>query len=354
MVRDWTTDTTYTFTGVHGAAQTGGHRLIAYKRDLAPAGPYELQVVRLPENVVIFDGLQQKQTGPWLLDTLALSPKRELLQVWSTLGEQGPKHRSLVYALTEDGPSTLQLTYDATVSYTEYEAAVSTELWAMSFQPPYSWAWHGPFGGNDLQAGYTVNGGAVFGLLAVDANVFFSVWLGSKASDIMVFDPVGGNRKLVSFPSKIVGGACCLVTDGKDMTWLQGSDLVSEDTYATMNVMASPFATSAADLKPHVLRPAFQKDVAGGGGVIGGGYALYSEAAKGQGRRILTRLSDGYYWVIAPRPGRDWAESLYVDAEELALVEVLVGKFVAGDWTIVRRTIASLGPPRPPGSGFDP
>jgi len=68
---------------------------------------------------------------------------------------------------------------------------------------------------------------------------------------------------------------------------------------------------------------------------------------------VLTRLSDGYYWVIAERPGFLWVRALYVDSEEIAMVASADdGTYHATNWTIVRLSIASLGDPLPPGSGF--
>ncbi len=352
LVRDWSDDTVYTFGAVMGTASSNA-KWIAYKRYLKAGGPNEFQVVRLPENKVVFDEFEFSDIhANWSTSPRRLTSPKGLLEIWQSLVDNSG-HKSLLYVLDLDDPMP-HLSFAATVGWHAYEAAISPDLWAMTFQPPYSWKWHASSAANELQLGYQIGGGALFGLETVGSNLFFSVWLGGKASDIMVFDPVGGNRTLVTFPSKTVGGACCLLTDGKDMTWLQGADLVGDDTYAAVNLMAAPFATSVAELKPHVVRPAFQKSVIAGGGAIGGGYALYSEAANGQVRKILTRLSDGYYWVVAPRQGRDWSQILYVDSEEFAMVEELVGKFTYGSWTIVRRSIASLGPPRPPGSGFDP
>ncbi len=353
LVRDWSSDDSYTFGDVVGAARNG-IRYIGYKRFLAPAGPYETQVVKLPENSVVFDAIQPHQIGPWVLDIKAVSDIRHIVEVFDTLNDGTAKHHSLIYTL--DGPNAVpHLSYDEVVSWMPYEWTVSANLWALTVQPPYSWAWHGVEPSNQLQPGNS-GSGVFFGPQAVGSNVFYSVWQGSTASDVMVFDPVGGNRKLITFPSKKVGGACCLLTDGTEMTWLQGADLTSGESYATENLMASPFATSTEALKPRVVRPAFQHDVYTGGGVMGGGYALHTEALTGDNSRvILTRLVDGYYWIIAPRPGRDWVDTLYVDGEELALLEARTPPpKITGYWTIVRRAIASLGPPRAPGSGFDP
>jgi hypothetical protein len=310
----------------------------------------ETQVVRLPENKVIFNGIEQDEHGPWFLSSRGLGRDAYLFELAKTFGNGG--HHSLVYMLPASRGVPV-LTYQADVSWTPYEAAVTPELWAMTFQPPFSWKWHGATPANSLQPGYAINYGALFGLEAVGSTVFFSSWLGDKASDVFVFDPLGGSRKLITFSSKAVGGACCLLTDGKELVWLEGQGLVSGETYSSVNLMASPYATSTADLKPRVLRPAYQKHVITGGGVMGGGYVVHGEANGPGVRDIVTRLSDGHYWVLPPRAGKSWGRALYVDAEELAIVENIKDKFTKGHWTIVRRTIASLGAPRAPGSGFD-
>ncbi len=351
LVRDWSNDTSYTFGGVHGVSQSTSRR-IAYKRYLTPTGPYELQIVRLPENIVVFDAWQRAELGPWFVDTLALSRDRALTQVWKST-DNTAKHWNLLYAL-DPSPAAMKasLVYDEVVSYLELETAASADLWAISFQPPHAWKWHGSAPSNQLQPGYSTPG-YVGGLEASGPNLFFDTH--TSVDDIMVFDPVGGNRKLVTFASAQVGGACGLRTDGKDMAWYQGGP-ISGKTYSSVDLVAAPFATFAADIVPHVVRPAYQNFLDGCGGLLGGGYHLSREVhdSGANQRVVLTRLSDGNYWILAPRPGRNWAELLYVDAEELAIVETLTGKFTHGDWTIVRRTIASLGPPRPPGSGFDP
>ncbi len=350
LVRDWSKDDSYTFVGAHGVAG-GGLRYIGYLRYLKPGGPNEIQLVRFPGNQVIFDAYQASDAAfSWNIDVLAMSESRQLLQVWkSKLDNSGLD--AWIYLL-QSGNAIPELSFVGFLKSMYLEAATSSDMWALSAQPPHSWQWHSSVPGNQLQPGYS-SPGYVRGLAASGSSLFFDAH--TSVDDIMVFDPVGGNRKLITFASAQVGGACGLRTDGKDMAWYQGGP-INGNAYTSVNLMAAPFATSTPDLKPQVLRPAFQNVLSACGGTIGGGYHLGKELQSGGAYypMVLTRLSDGYYWVIPPRPSRAWAEVLYVDDEELAIVEVLVGKPINGAWTIVRRTIAPLGPPRPPGSGFDP
>jgi hypothetical protein len=104
----------------------------------------------------------------------------------------------------------------------------------------------------------------------------------------------------------------------------------------------------ASQLTPVRLR----RSAPGGGCLLtaGGGHVVGVEGRDA----VVTRVDDGFFWRVPPRVGFEWGRPLYVDAVELALVELPTDETalaygVYGEaWTIVRRTIASLGKPQPP------
>lgn len=88
---------------------------------------------------------------------------------------------------------------------------------------------------------------------------------------------------------------------------------------------------------------------------------LHNEGKQGSPiyQTTLTRLSDGAYWILTAPPGYTLGSTLYVDAEELAVMEgsgtdvfVDAGQVAGESWSILRRSIASLGPPTLPDAGM--
>jgi hypothetical protein len=208
------------------------------------------------------------------------------------------------------------------------------------------------------------DGRFLVGMNAVGSTILFSAFHVPGPYELFAWDPVGGTRTLLALPSVMDGGAGALYTDGIDLVWLHGTGFIPDtQTFQQMRMMTAPYTTQSAALKPRDLRASFQNLLIDARATVGGGYALYVETewlgpGSNKHYHTLTRLSDGAYWVLAPRPGFRWSLPLYVDAEEFALVEdALKDVFVdAGlqsgeSWTIVRRTIASLGPPILPDAG---
>lgn len=352
LVVDWSDDDAYRVLAQAGAAG-GGYRYLGYTRYLGAKGQREVQIVRLPDNVVLFDAVYRSDAGPWVIGPRRLSPFGHLLEL---MGTDGPGHHSVMYFVPPDG-SGLSVMLNTVVSWGAYEVSVSSDLWAMSYLGAMAWDWHERAFNNEMSPGWSSpDGRSMFNLEAVGSNVFFSTWAGDRLSHIEAWDQATGSAPLVSFPSKDIGGACCLETDGQTMVWFQASGYQGEERFDEVVLNKAPLATTAAELQPTLVRPAYQNHVLTGGGVVGGGYALHVESPLGapieEHRAILTRLADGHYWLISPRPGRLLSMPMYVDGEELALVESNPNGYHATNWTIVRLTIASLGDSLPPGSGF--
>ena len=349
MVIDWSDDDRFRILGQVGAAGDG-HRYLGFTRYLSAKGPYEVQLVRVTDNLVILDAIYQSKGGPWLIRPRAASPDGHIVELTGSTADPA-QHQSVTY-LVPAGGGPPELMLNEVVPWGMLEVTVSSELWAVAYQGGLAWGWHERSFSNEMNPGWSSpDGRLMLGIQAVGGNVFFNT-LGPR--HIEVWTAADGARALVDFPSSNEG-ACCFTTDGKDMVWLQGTGAQGDHTYAQVQVMRSPFATTAAALEPTVMRPAFTNGLFGVG-EVGGGYAAHLESKIGapgeDGRIIITRLSDGHYWVLAPPRGLTWHIPLYVDDEEVAIVVNNPDGYHATNWNIQRRSIAALGDPLPPGSGF--
>lgn len=272
LVDDWA-DNGHRVLDARGAS-AGGTRYIGYQRDLGNMpgadGPREVQIVRLPDNVVTFDAIMpyEVKDGVCFMQLDAIAPEVALLYSYVQLSDPTKSER-LVHTVPTGG-GTPQLSFDHVDSYYPLESQVTSSLWAATYGRR-ELAWHGPGLANTMQIAWTApNGRLLDSMQAIGGTIFFSS-LNQPGSDIVVWDVDGGSRTLIGYPSPTAGAACCLRSDGQTMVWFQGQGLdAKKGTYADVRLMASPHATHAADVKPRTLRPAFQDYVDTGGGVIGG------------------------------------------------------------------------------------
>ncbi|MBI4951683.1 MAG: hypothetical protein HY908_06590 [Myxococcales bacterium] len=367
FVPDWG-DPKYRFYGALGGSD-GTTRYIGYTRNLGlkPGFPLvaigtELQIVRLPDNVVTFDALiPPEATGTCALQLRALSEGAATLESYVGTDVPGPNHHRLMFLPA--GESVPHIVYEWTGFGAPLEADASEALFAASYGRK-DLHWHGPEPSGTFPSAWTSPDGRYLNSLSVfGSTVFFSADRGPLYFEQHVWDPVEGVRTLISAPNGAEGGVCCARGDGQDLVWFQGSGVLDpvHNTYSQVDLMASPYATHAQEVHPRKLRSAHRDYLwAGPTGVVGGGYAAHLEFRLGleDYRVTVTRISDGAYWVLPDRPGFSWSMPLYVDAEELAVV-LAPGKDVfqsegllsGHQYTIVRFEIGKLGPPTGMGSG---
>jgi hypothetical protein len=161
-------------------------------------------------------------------------------------------------------------------------------------------------------------------------------------SAVMAYDDLRGTHSLVSFGDDKTRGAMNVGTDGKDLVWTYGEGKQPlEHAYPTLSLMAAPYTTDPAALKPRRVRA----DQAVGGGesfIVGCGYAGH----HGNPRRndFIVRLADGAGWVLE---GSEDGSVIWGDILGFTCSEVFV-MLKDPVMSIVRIDLASLGPGLPP------
>jgi hypothetical protein len=363
LVDDWAA-TPYRFFNALGAARDG-KRWISYERNLGPplsqfgGYPLEIQIVRLPENVVTFDaimpdGLADGACTQWMH---ALAPDAMLLELFASPASDFSTHHRMVYSGDPDHALPV-LSFERTDGKAVTSATASSQLWAVTYDFFNVLEWHPSSFTDQMAVGWTAPGAQTIlasTLASAGATVFFST-AGGASHDILAWDLDAGGRALLGSSSPSPGAACCLGTDGKDMAWLQGSGWPPNggvaDTFDEVWLFTSPQGTTPQALQPRPLRKTIEISLTGSL-VVGGGYVLASELQlPGTMTQLtLTRISDGAYWVIPAPSGFAVGSPLYVDAEEFAYLKspgkdlFIDAGLQSGAWTIVRQTIAALGSP---------
>lgn len=331
---------------------------MAYTRHLGGQPlPYEIQIVRLPANEVIFDALLPDFGASCRLYVDALAAPVALLHLSLNTSDSWI-HRRIAMTLSTEAAD-LDIILDRTDDLIAQENSVTSELWTGRYNNT-DFRWHTLEPSNDMPVAWQAPAGTVlYDVRAAASSVFFSTETNGRYYDVMVWDAAAGSRMLIEKPNDAPGGACCLATDGTDMVWLEGSGYQSAtQSYSDVTLVHSPFATSPQDLDPRELRAAVQHFLLGTWAVVGGGYALHVESGRPDDEErhaTLTRLGDGAYWEIVPRAGFAWGHPLYVDAQEFALVEgagpevTLDASLTPGEsYTVLRYSIDSLGAPKIP------
>ena len=361
LVIDWTNEESSHLLLQTGVA-TAGDRYLAYGRMDGFGSAIEHQIVHLPSNEVVFNSIAQppsKPFGNWSGGIRRSTPAGHLIEYFASTAENTFQHHSLTYIvpLEKDAYALPEATLNEIVDWGALFGSLSDELWAVGFQGGMGWGWHGIELSPGLNAGWSSpDGREVTELEALGSTIFFGTFGGAGPTELLTWNAADGAAPLITYPTKNDGGACCLSLGPTEMTWFECQGLQSGNQYATCNAMASPVATSPSSLVPRVLREGYQDHLVAGLGITSSSYDVRLEkslAAATLPRVILTRLSDGHYWVVPPRPDRTWINVAYLDDEELALLEARVINGALGPTTtIVRLRVDSLGMPLPPGSGF--
>jgi hypothetical protein len=359
LVHDWG-DPTYRILEVLGASD-GTNRFIAYNRWYAPGSTFglETQLVRLPDNEVVFNVLMSGLSTPCRFVPHALSSSALLGETYYGLGDGIPGATMHMMRIGTSAGSADIVFWHEGDDY-PLESVVTTDLWAVIYGgQAVHWSGFAPTTSLE-NAWSSPDGRFAYDMSGVGSTLFFSTrFLSGQLFDMFAWDPVEGTRPLVAIGDATRGGACCVASDGTDMVWLQGSGAYDpvDQAHEVIDLMHSPHATHASELEPRRLRTTFSNNL-NRPVIVGGGYALTTEVVTSQGetqpkQHVLTRIADGAYWIIPPRLGRAWGPLLYVDAEDLALAEVPTAETIIEEglqpsvYTIVRLKVAELGPPTP-------
>lgn len=155
------------------------------------------------------------------------------------------------------------------------------------------------------------------------------LWVDDSTS-AAIWGPSSGANVLLSNGDSVTRGVAGLATDGKDMVWIEGSqpvDAGGTDIYGEVAIMTSPFATSASQLVPKVLRSDLSGYAWASKIVVGCGHAARSGYLKStdgslRGGTIVTRLSDGHAWLLPNGPGLDfgWRTPLAITCDEVFVI----------------------------------
>ena len=343
-----------------GAAR-GGTRYIGFQNDLPGSDRVEFEIVRTNDNVVTFDALALSWVHRCAFDLDALTPDNVLLDAYSTVADGGQAHRFFRFVMSP-GESIPHLVFDQTTSTVQQRYAVSGALWAASYGANRAMQWHDLTFATAPNIGWqSPDGREMLALQAVGSTILASTALVHRSYSTLLWNPSDGPASLVEYASIDQGGACCTGADGTNMVWLEGAgwqrpDADVIDMFAEVWLMASPSVTRPADLRPRKLRRAFTDFLEGEPIVVGGGYALTTEGRMTDptNRLVLTRLTDGAFVSISAPSGFLWLSALYVDDTELAAFQkpATGSDYFAKPLSIVRQTIASLGPFQPSDAGL--
>ncbi|MCP3060091.1 hypothetical protein LXT21_15005 [Myxococcus sp. K38C18041901] len=330
-----------------GAARDGA-RMLGYSqvRDAS----VELRVEDLTRGQVLFLARVREGTKGCDLRLRDLSTDRALFEGNAIDGRMHP--RSLIGVSFEDasasvrvwsrpeGASPLEAVLGpGGMASTTTRRRVWSARWEADSEPVE--AWSAP-DRSVVAAHLTVGGDALLFSALDEGRASLWSWREGEPARPLVLPPAGS-------------GAACPRTDGEHLVWFQGQGYDAErHAFTRMDLMTSPLVHHAEDLRPRRLRSSRQDFLTDVSAVVGGGHALHLETRRGESRGtlVLTRLADGATWHLPPRAGFHWGAPLYVDAEELAVVEdaperaFATGALGPGEaWTVVRRTVSSLGPP---------
>jgi hypothetical protein len=341
-----------------GAARRGT-RYIAFDRYSGPPSErVELQIVRIPENTVTFDGILDdvNHDCTFLIDSV--SPDTVLLEGYVQADATGNLNRFFRFVMKPE-ESTPRLIFDRTDSVLYETRTASAALWAASYARGWAMQWSPLTFANDANVGWmSPDGRAIISAQAVGATVLAGTALAGSSYAIMLWNPTDGAKPLVQYDSIQQGGACCVHSDETDMVWFEGGGWAagSPETFSDLWLMTSPLVTNPKDLQPRKLHRAYQNFLVGGTVVVGGGYALASERRVGESasRLVLTRLSDGAFVSVLPPAGFVWVYPLYVDDTELAAFQKPQDgpQSFQKPLSIVRHSLSTLGPFQSPDAGF--
>jgi hypothetical protein len=161
--------------------------------------------------------------------------------------------------------------------------------------------------------------------------------LTSYRTGINVWDPIGGARPFVRWVGDTTRGAGNFGTDGIDMVWCQGEGKAPNETkFPTRSIMTAPFTTDPTKLEPRRLRSLPTRRIAGAPAKVGCGHALLEGP---EGDLILTRLSDGWSWIVPKTPERQVSGALGLTCSELFGAAIIAGRINGA-----RVRLDSLGP----------
>lgn len=351
LVDDWSSDPKNRMFGTMGAS-TGDTGFLGYYRYLE-GGSWEIQIVRLPENIVMFDLIRLGDIADTACVThlSAISPAGALLDTFQAKNVSSGEGHFAAHVMRPDTPlPALSYSLDTLFSLAPHLSAISEDLW-IGTGNYYSLGFHSwPYSESFSTAWTSPDGRSLGAPSAVGETAFFDTWRGDLPTEILVWDALNGARPLVGSASKVAGGACGLTTDGVTMAWLQATGYQGGEVYSDVSWMVAPFTSDPAALQPKVLRKAYQNHVQTGGGMLAGGYLFRAEARIGGGGKVLlTRLSDGAEWTIPDPPGFVWTRIAYVTKSEIALeMNATVDNPDAGTsevsvWSVRRLAIDSLG-----------
>src|SRR6266542_1697489 len=177
------------WTGLRLARGTArrGNRYLAYHINIGGGtDATEIQVLRVNDNRVMFDGMALSWLHRCSLSLRAVSADNVLLDVFYPLGDAGQIWRTLRYVVKPDEAIPhLVLDRSDTIVYDGY--AVSDRLGVASYAREWAMQWHDLTLSSDVQVGWTSpDGRAIFGLQGVGTTVFASTALSQRSYATLV------------------------------------------------------------------------------------------------------------------------------------------------------------------------
>ena len=339
------------FTGLRAflGVSRNGTRYLAFTNWYGPDQPWEIQIIDLGRNAVLLDAMSLRGLRVCSVHVPALTADVALLEIYYEL--QSPTINRFVMYVSQPIGAPLRRISDQTGSMIPGWWTASSDLWAYSYGLDLNIAWNRLDFSTSMNTAWTSPDlSYVQRMVAVGPTILFDV-VGNYLERIYAWDVAGGSRELVGPDATAAGGGCCMATDGTDLAWYQASGLLDGGMFSDVRLMVSPFATTRDQLKPRPLhrsrQPTFAQETQ-----MGGGYLLTVENYY-TSYLTVTRLADGAFVTLSAKPGYKWGQPLYIDAEELAVVQYPATGPDA--WTkptsIIRQSLAALGPFLPVDAG---
>jgi hypothetical protein len=240
LAHDWAPDN-HRILSAFGSSD-GRQRFVAYMRDLDDSvyvgqGPWEVQVVDLADNRVVYDAISTLGGGACRLDLHAAGGGHALMALLEVVGVAEARRWVWTIPVSGRAPS---LAFSGIDARGVSRAAISSELWAVGYSwlTELEWRPLGSAGPMGLVWSTTAGRSALSGVAAYGGALFFetspgTLWSWTDKQGAGVLLDLGHD-----------GVACGVVTDGAELLWREGRGLdPASGAFQEVALMVAPLTT---------------------------------------------------------------------------------------------------------------